>query len=654
MKKFIKTRNLIYLILFINLTLTLYSKDNLHTYKLNLIIDKDSLLEINSNEFDVSSFEITGNINYQSEKGFVFITLIDDNKNEYLILNEYKIYSEGAYIEFNNYNKEKEFINKIKPKYIKIRIKDATLNFQSFKFEKFNQLVKLKTVFKVDNDSIELKKVLKYIKKYKLNWKAGFTSISNLNYESKKKIFGESYTNTFGIEYYKGGIFEIPNIENKIGSNLSDNSNSTLTISQTSSIQQIDSGYVNEFDWRKRHGKNWMTIPKNQSPCNSCTVFGYIGALEASINLYLNEIRNYDLSEQEIISCIPPYPYFAPFPPYYTEPAGQNCSNGFSEWRIGDYLVQNGAINEECLPQSDSVYYRYQPTCNEKCITPNYNIKISDYLYIIPKNQLNINWNSEVIKRWLIKYGPMPVAIKDISTIPHMMVLVGYKVDPLDGKNIWYFKNSWGADWGENGYYSVKNNKSDWNPFLLGYSTAIKMPLISTNFNESNVICSDNDGDGYYFWGLGPKPSTCPVCSYSVPDGDDTDPTKGPIDEKGNFLPFQAITTLKSGIYYNNIYPLNMNITTPTLVCGDIYISNANLNIYSRLDIQDGSKIILGAASNLFLRNDAVLSNVSSLEIMYGGNVHIISQAARIEQKSNSVLDVKIGGQFKIETGEYK
>jgi hypothetical protein len=98
----------------------------------------------------------------------------------------------------------------------------------------------------------------------------------------------------------------------------------------------------------------------------------------------------------------------------------------------------------------------------------------------------------------------------------------------LIGKTAWQCKLSFGKDWGDEGYMYLVGEVWD----LALYS--LSGPAYSWKHRYDDILCVDNDNDGYYSWGIGPKPRYCPECP-DEPDGDDTDPCIGPMNEYGFF-----------------------------------------------------------------------------------------------------------------------
>jgi len=46
----------------------------------------------------------------------------------------------------------------------------------------------------------------------------------------------------------------------------------------------------------------------------------------------------------------------------------------------------------------------------------------------------------------------------DALSVNHAVTLVGYGVDQASGLNYWLIKNSWGTEWGDNGYFKMQRD----------------------------------------------------------------------------------------------------------------------------------------------------------------------------------------------------
>ena len=248
------------------------------------------------------------------------------------------------------------------------------------------------------------------------------------------------------------------------------------------------SSYPDSLDYRDYMGENWMTSVKNQGSCGSCWAFSTIGAIEGFINLYYNGL-NVDLSEQELVSSC-------------CENCG-NCNGGLSMSAL-DYIQEEGIVEELCFN-----YQAENTECN------------------LCENLENVKWklfhideyisNNEIARSKLHSNGPLPMVI-DIWN--HATTFIGYEKNNIE--DIWIFKNSWGEDWGEEGYGYISEP-------LYGYALKyISFQDYITDIDQTfdtyqDIICSDNDNDGYCYWGIKEEmPSSCPDSCPMYKDEDDS------------------------------------------------------------------------------------------------------------------------------------
>ena len=458
---------------------------------------------------------IKANVSFNDLESFVRIILTDKLGDEYLVYETYPLLEDGNSVSIDNLSEETGIMNGVKPQSLKVEVKNATLTVQSITCSSaLDQSVDVQKAKKEKKELQNISKISRlnqHIKAKGLAWFAGETEVSAMSFAEKKKLFGQS-TFPSGIEYYVGGVLS---------------TSDGLTLKSATLTSMVD-----KWDWRNRHGKNWITNVKNQGSCGSCWAFAATGATEALVNLFYNQPLNMDLSEQNLLSC---------------SGAG-SCAGGYPHIAL-DYIKNTGIINETAFPYSATV-----EACTNKSSSPIDQIKIGGR---IDFGSTTNPATEDNLKKMLIKYGPVSGGLLNWS---HAMTLVGWQVvkegdrffyrgldklmywytvpagSTLIGKTVWIFKNSWGTSFGDAGYVYVETDITN-----VAWTHAIVAPITSLKQNYT-VQCVDNDHDGYYWWGLGAKPATC--TGPDQEDGDDSNALLGPLDEFGNCIPLGISTVV--------------------------------------------------------------------------------------------------------------
>ncbi|MCX7679784.1 MAG: C1 family peptidase [Spirochaetes bacterium] len=227
------------------------------------------------------------------------------------------------------------------------------------------------------------------------------------------------------------------------------------TIPYVAPPQQEDNlpiGYMGDpnapaFNWRD---KKKVTPIRHQYTCGSCWAFTTIAILEASYKIQTN--KEYDFSEQQIVDCA-------------IDNAGRRAGSCNGGWYGAAFesLQRNGAVFENISPYKNRNGYctGFSPS----------NYKIATWSYILP----NAGTPHPIdIKKALVRYGPIATACKvtpafqaytggvfdeharllNPSDVNHAVVIEGW--DDTKGRGSWLLRNSWGKDWGENGYMWIE------------------------------------------------------------------------------------------------------------------------------------------------------------------------------------------------------
>eukprot|EP01086_Lenisia_limosa_P003667 TRINITY_DN1828_c0_g1_i9.p1 TRINITY_DN1828_c0_g1~~TRINITY_DN1828_c0_g1_i9.p1 ORF type:complete len:112 (-),score=36.06 TRINITY_DN1828_c0_g1_i9:51-386(-) len=93
----------------------------------------------------------------------------------------------------------------------------------------------------------------------------------------------------------------------------------------------------------------------------------------------------------------------------------------------------------------------------------------------------------------IANYGPVSVAVNaekfrfyqsgvmgavncpgDFDSLNHGVVAVGY--GEIEGKSVYYIKNSWGPDWGDRGYMYMERTEDNKN--ICGIASLASFPLV--------------------------------------------------------------------------------------------------------------------------------------------------------------------------------
>ncbi|MFA6422196.1 MAG: C1 family peptidase [Candidatus Buchananbacteria bacterium] len=298
-----------------------------------------------------------------------------------------------------------------------------------------------------------------------------------------------------------------------------------ILLSATSPAGSVD--LPDFYDWRSMGGKNYITSVRDQGNCGSCWAFASIAAFEGHIQAYYNNSNiATNLAEQDLVSCVLPYN------PSVNMGGCRGAYYSQIETIFSSYWINPGNAIEANFP-----YVAANVACSNKQANWQQNAwKTMGYKPIDLTGSLADRVSK--IKQAIIENGPVAAGMlvyndffnyqsgiyqhtTEDAAGGHMVAIVGFGKE--DGRDYWIAKNSWGSNWGENGYFKIAVGDS-FIDYWHVYAVNIPNPPASA---PQSAICTDNDSDGYCYWGLDAKPtatSTCPssCLAQSQSDCDDS------------------------------------------------------------------------------------------------------------------------------------
>lgn len=575
----------------------------------------------------IYALSIDATVTLPRESSFCRIVLEDKEGRNYLVAETDRFRNDSETVQLDNYCEETALLEGITPLRLKCYLSgDASVNItgihtSSHQPERSGSDIQSA---KTELRTAQVQSIVDSINAYNIRngklWRAGVTDYSLRTIEERCDI-GAADPYVANMIYYVCGIYEV-------GERL-----------QTKTTYQ--SPYVDSFDWRNRHGKNWITSVKNQSTGGSCWAFAAVAVTEAIANLYYNQNIDYDLAEQEVVSC---------------SGCGTNAGGGNQASALA-WISNHGVSEETSFPFSNS---------DEPCSNKG---EYGELLSFVDTGVVyGFRNDFDKIKNALIHYGPVLSGFRFYSAgyHGHAMPIVGYSTihagdtiwffdsyaqsptsnyvvqsgDSRIGNTCWIFKNSYGTNFSYDlhGYMYVLFN----DPACMFTPHYAKTPVSSLIYSDTDIIVEDRDGDGYFNWGIGQRPSNVPSWAAQEEDGDDSDDRLGPMNQYGYSYPL-------------SVGGSTFTITNPITVSNDSYMRNhiritgngaltltSTMRCYRgvRLTIESGTSLIIdgGCLSNIII--DAKVG--STIRLLNGG-VILTNKNSPFELPNGAVLEIDNG-----------
>ena len=191
-----------------------------------------------------------------------------------------------------------------------------------------------------------------------------------------------------------------------------------------------------------------VTPVKNQGQCGSCWAFSTTGSVEGA--WFLSNGTLVSLSEQQLVDCS-------------SAEGNQGCNGGLMDSAF-EYIIKNKGLTTE----ANYPYTAQDGTCSAT--------KAKAVAATI-KSYTDVATNSEAALELAIALQPVSVAVEADqnsfqlysggvltaacgANLDHGVLAVGYGTDSTSGNQFWKVNNSWGADWGVNGYILLGKGKT--------------------------------------------------------------------------------------------------------------------------------------------------------------------------------------------------
>ena len=219
----------------------------------------------------------------------------------------------------------------------------------------------------------------------------------------------------------------------------------TAAVTAEGDVKRRAVPHSDQRDWRNSDGASYVTAIRDQGGCGSCVSFATVATIESQALIeFKAPTWAVDLSEAELFFC-----------------GGAKCADGWWPPEALKYAAAEAGLGDEaCMP-----YNAQDQACNIAADKPARMLRVGDWQEIAGVDQR---------KGWLDSTGPLVACLAVYEDFFHYGGgiyqhatgdLVGYHAVSCVGFNdtekYWLCKNSWGADWGDGGFFKIAYGEAE-------------------------------------------------------------------------------------------------------------------------------------------------------------------------------------------------
>lgn len=207
-------------------------------------------------------------------------------------------------------------------------------------------------------------------------------------------------------------------------------------------------------DWTT---KGAINTPMNQDKCGACYAFSSTGALEALNFIKTGKLNQF--SQQQIIDCSREKPF-----------ENEGCNGGRMDYTF-KYTADKGIASLAQYPYRNE---EWNNLCKEDIVPKGKRVNTGfEWVPKFDNDEMKAAVSQQPIAvavnafNWIFYSGGIFDDICDEVMLNHAVLIVGYGVDQKTGKSYYKIKNSYGADWGRDGFIMLEQ-KPDGEPGRCG------------------------------------------------------------------------------------------------------------------------------------------------------------------------------------------